>query len=234
MIVDTYGIPSYQEANPAAVSIVTFPFLFGMMFGDLGHGSILFILGAVLTLFNDSLKSVSSVNFMLPYRYLLLLMGLSSSYCGFIYNDWFAMPLNIYDSCYDMQNRSNYQAVNFTTGNLYNTGDYYYQRKSFECTYPMGFDPAWRLTKDNLSLSNNIKMKLSVIIGIIHMTLGILIKGSNAVHFRRWPDLFLEVCTGLVILLGLFGWMDFLIYGKWFTTLDLTNKDIKTINLGDG
>jgi V-type H+-transporting ATPase subunit a len=51
-IVDTYGIPTYQEANPAVVSIVTFPFLFGMMFGDVGHGSIIFIFSAILVLFN--------------------------------------------------------------------------------------------------------------------------------------------------------------------------------------
>jgi len=55
-IVDTYGVPSYQEASPVPVSIVTFPFFFGIMFGDMGHGSILFFVAAYLTLFNNQLK----------------------------------------------------------------------------------------------------------------------------------------------------------------------------------
>ena len=36
--IDTYGTPSYKECNPAVFTLVTFPFQFGIMFGDLGHG----------------------------------------------------------------------------------------------------------------------------------------------------------------------------------------------------
>lgn len=42
-IVNTYGMPRYREANPAIWSIATFPFLFGVMYGDIGHGSLLFL-----------------------------------------------------------------------------------------------------------------------------------------------------------------------------------------------
>jgi len=41
-------VPTYKEANPIIVSFVTFPFLFGMMFGDMGHGSILLMVGLYL------------------------------------------------------------------------------------------------------------------------------------------------------------------------------------------
>jgi V-type H+-transporting ATPase subunit a len=47
-IVDTYGTPNYKEANPAMFTCITFPFLFGVMFGDVGHGALLAIFGMYL------------------------------------------------------------------------------------------------------------------------------------------------------------------------------------------
>ncbi len=43
-----YGIPTYLEANPAPIAIASFPFLFGMMFGDICHGFVLFVVGVIL------------------------------------------------------------------------------------------------------------------------------------------------------------------------------------------
>jgi len=69
-------------------------------------------------------------------------------------------------------------------------------------------------------------MKLSVIFGVLHMTMGILTKGTNAIYFKRWAVLLTEVFTGLVILGGLFGWMDYLIYAKWFYPLDIEDQQL--------
>lgn len=48
--INTYGIPRYTEANPALLTCVTFPFLFGMMYGDMGHGSLVSIFGIILVM----------------------------------------------------------------------------------------------------------------------------------------------------------------------------------------
>ena len=50
-LVDTYGIARYGEANPALFAAAIFPFLFGVMFGDVGHGLLLLIVAAGLFVF---------------------------------------------------------------------------------------------------------------------------------------------------------------------------------------
>jgi V-type H+-transporting ATPase subunit a len=86
------------------MNVVTFPFMFGMMFGDLGHGSILFFFASVLVLGKDKLKD-SPLAVLLPYRYMFLVMGFMASYCGWLYNEFFALPMNLFPSCYELDNR---------------------------------------------------------------------------------------------------------------------------------
>ena len=47
-LVDTYGVPAYRMLNPTAFVALSFLFMFGMMFGDVGHGAVLAALGAYL------------------------------------------------------------------------------------------------------------------------------------------------------------------------------------------
>ncbi len=101
-IVNTYGIPSYKEINPAFYACITFPFLFGVMFGDIGHGSLLLFISILLCTFGPCLRNFEWVDGLMPYRYLLLLMGFFATYCGFIYNDFVSLPLNLGKSCYDI------------------------------------------------------------------------------------------------------------------------------------
>lgn len=218
-IVDTYGIPTYQEANPTPVSIVTFPFCFGMMFGDLGHGSILAFFGLFLTLGNDRLQKSAFKPF-LPFRYFLLLLGLCSTYCGLMYNEFFAMPAQIFKSCYILDNRKRWPALEGAPEN-----PFYYMREDFNCNYPLGVDPVWGLSTARLTFTNQIKMKLSVIMGIVHMTIGVVIKGTNNIYHRDYPSFIFEVVTGLIMLLGMFGWMDLLIFAKWFFPHSFADTD---------
>jgi len=99
-IVNTYGIPTYKEVNPALFAVVSFPFLFGVMFGDVMHGTWLVAFSSWLC-WTDKSNSASLAGMMAPFRYLLLLMGVFSLYMGLIYNDFTSMPTLIMGStCY--------------------------------------------------------------------------------------------------------------------------------------
>lgn len=109
----------------------------------------------------------------------------------------------------------------------------YFPRSSNKCTYPFGLDPVWGITENELTLVNNIKMKLSVIFGVFHMSIGIFMKGTNMIFHRKWLEFFTEVVTGFFILFMLFGWMDVLIIMKWFTTPDIEAVEPKVIFNGN-
>lgn len=51
------SVGRYEEINPAVYSVITFPFLFAVMFGDWGHG-ICLLLGALFLILRE--KKLSS------------------------------------------------------------------------------------------------------------------------------------------------------------------------------
>ena len=199
-MVDQYAVPSYKEINPAIYTAISFPFLFGVMYGDVGHGSVLLAVAVFLMLFGGGLsQKFEGLKDAYEFRYMLFLMSFFAVYCGVMYNDFMSIPLNLFESCY-----------NEKTG----------ARKDPNCVYPVGIDPIWYGTKQELIFLNSFKMKISVILAIAHMSLGIVQKGLNAIYFKDMPKLLHEFLPQLILLLAVFGYMDFLIIVKWFTNYE--------------
>lgn len=214
-IIDTYGVPRYGEINPAIYTTITFPFLFGIMYGDVGHGLCVFGLALFLIIINRKLKNKKNneiLAMLLEGRYMLLLMGFFAMYSGFLYNDFFAIPLNIFSSMFEQNTKID--DVAYYKRKIITTSD---GAQEFRHPYIFGFDSSWLGATNELTYINSFKMKFSIIIGFIHMMSGTIIKGFNSIHFRRKMDFFFEFVPQLIMMITIVGYLVFLIIYKWVT-----------------
>ncbi|XP_045429729.1 V-type proton ATPase 116 kDa subunit a3 [Pipistrellus kuhlii] len=219
-IVDAYGVGRYQEVNPAPYTIITFPFLFAVMFGDVGHGLLMFLFALAMVLAEDrpAVRAAKNEIWQTFFggRYLLLLMGLFSVYTGCIYNECFSRATVLLPSGWSvaaMANQSGWSDDFLADHPLLSldpnvTG-------VFLGPYPFGIDPIWSLAVNHLSFLNSFKMKMSVILGVTHMAFGVVLGVFNHMHFGEWHRLVLETLPELVFLLGLFGYLVFMVVYKW-------------------
>ncbi|EFC40495.1 vacuolar proton translocating ATPase [Naegleria gruberi] len=198
-IVNSYGIPDYKEMNPAVAAVILFPFLFAVMFGDFGHGILLAAAAIAMVVFEKKLKPIAENSELLAMvfqgRYILVLMGLFSIYTGFLYNDGLGLAVDIFPSAYEF----NSEHVGEKIGR----------------TYPFGVDPAWFHTSNKLLFYNSIKMKMSVIFGVGHMSIGLFFALANMIQFGHFLDIFVEFIPEVLILWCTFGYMCVLIVYKW-------------------
>ncbi|NTW72200.1 MAG: ATPase [Eubacteriaceae bacterium] len=77
-LIKMYGIPSYEELDPTPFLSITYMFLFGFMFGDLGQGAIIFIAGVLLM----KLKGME-------FGKIISRLGISSMFFGLVYGSFF-------------------------------------------------------------------------------------------------------------------------------------------------
>lgn len=78
MFVNMYSLPSYNDIDPTLLVSITYTILFGIMFGDLGQGLVLMILGLLLSKFKK-----------LNFGKLLTRIGFSSAVFGTLYGSVF-------------------------------------------------------------------------------------------------------------------------------------------------
>ncbi|XP_036372550.1 V-type proton ATPase 116 kDa subunit a3 [Megalops cyprinoides] len=219
-IVDAYGVASYREVNPAVYTIITFPFLFAVMFGDVGHGLLITLaaLWMVLAEKDPAMRGGSNEVWKMLFegRYVLLLMGLFSIYTGAIYNECFSRGLSPFPSGWHLQPMMHHYNWSDDTlyGNQYLTLDPSVSGV-FQGPYPFGIDPVWRLASNHLTFLNSYKMKMSVIIGVFHMTFGVCLSFFNYTHFGEMSSVFLVLIPELVFMLCLFGYLVFMVVFKW-------------------
>lgn len=212
-IVDAYGVASYREVNPTVFTIVTFPFLFAVMFGDFGHG-ILMLMAALYFVLNEKKLEKAGLNEIVQMafdgRYAILLMSIFSIYTGLLYNECFSVPMNWFgESKYvcDPNDSSADCDSKYKTG-LVNNGD---------GAYAFGVDPIWHGSKSELPFLNSLKMKMSILMGVTQMMLGIFMSYLNQRHTNDKLSMYCEFFPQVIFLGSLFGYLSLLILIKWCT-----------------
>ncbi|GAB1223285.1 hypothetical protein ENUP19_0140G0006 [Entamoeba nuttalli] len=199
-LTDSYGTPRYGEINTAWLNIVTFPFLFGIMFSDAGHGIFIFGLGLLFIIFQKKLKkaSIDEITLMLfDARWLLLEMGLMAMYCGIVFNEFFGFSIDIFGTSWDKVE-----------------GDVY-ARSNENYVYYFGVDPIWKSSNNELYYVNSLKMKISILIGVFHMTFGVILSLFNHLHEKKWLNVFFNWIPEMIFMICSFGYLCFLIIFKW-------------------
>ncbi len=81
-LVSEYAIPSYHEVEPTVFFALSFLLMFGVMFGDIGHGFILFI-GGLLTLKKSKKENIRDIGL------IIMECGFMSTFFGFLYGSIF-------------------------------------------------------------------------------------------------------------------------------------------------
>jgi len=81
-LVELYGVPSYGEIQPTAFFAASFLLMFGLMFGDVGHGAVLLSAGFLLFRYAPRF---------LDYAILLMEAGVASTAFGFLHGSIFGV-----------------------------------------------------------------------------------------------------------------------------------------------
>lgn len=76
--IEMYGLPSYSSIDPTPILAITYSLLFGMMFGDLGQGLLLSLLGFIVY-----------KKFKIGLGAIAIRLGLVSAFFGLLYGSFF-------------------------------------------------------------------------------------------------------------------------------------------------
>ena len=128
---------------------------------------------------------------------MILMMSVFSIYTGLIYTDIFSKSMNIFGSSYVV----NYREDMISTGEGIEgmesgmlipeshkpcSNDNTSAAYNLECgghyrgdPYWFGIDPVWQFSENKIVYLNSYKMKLAVIIAVLHMTFGIFLNLWN-------------------------------------------------------
>jgi V/A-type H+-transporting ATPase subunit I len=86
-ITKLYGLPHYDELDPTPIIAITFPLIFGLMFGDIGHGLLLLIGGLTLGTLIKKGQAIKNV------CWILSACGVGAIFAGALFGEFFGIQV---------------------------------------------------------------------------------------------------------------------------------------------
>jgi V-type H+-transporting ATPase subunit a len=156
-------------------------------------------------------------------RYCIVLMAVFSIFTGLIYNEFFSMPMTLFGGTRAKCFKND--VIDASIRDMRVCIELGGQVKFAEGMgpYPFGVDPVWHGTKAELPFLNSMKMKMSILLGVVHMNLGIVMSFFNNLYFRDRLSTICEFIPQMIFLNALFGYLCIAIVYKWLSakTTDL-------------
>lgn len=87
MLITTYGYPDYDGIDPTFFVAITFTLMFGLMFGDIGHGAVLVSIGLFIAK-SKTFKSIAKAG------WLMITVGCSAMFFGLMFGSIFGIEIH--------------------------------------------------------------------------------------------------------------------------------------------
>jgi V/A-type H+-transporting ATPase subunit I len=193
VLVETFGLPGYKELDPTPIFAITFPLFYGLMFGDVGHGLILVLLGLLVVKLAKSINGVKSLGV------IIMICGMFSMVFGFVYGEAFGMSQETQKEILGFKFPMLFSSTEMLHGELEN----------IPLTNPVEFPIRF--------------LQMAVLVGAVHIGSGIVMNLINKIKEKQYlaaiavplPKLWLYY--GAVYLFYTY-WIDF---AKWGENLTL-------------
>jgi V/A-type H+-transporting ATPase subunit I len=224
-----FGVPNHRELDPTFFMALGFPIMFGLMFGDLGHGLLLFffaLLGMIGRRRGMDLGELG--NYFLKGSGLIAMCAVFSIFFGLLYGEFFGFSI-IHTAFYQGMRISTFGVV--MRGFLFNLFRFF----DFDAgiTYiatsdASGHDtPIWFSAFESTE-ETWVLFVLSIIIGVIHLSIAISLDLVNKIRRHEWK----HALFGPLVWLWFFFGLATLLFTKsinfmnWFSWNDPTQPNI--------
>jgi vacuolar-type H+-ATPase subunit I/STV1 len=217
-----FGTPNHREIDPTWFMAIGFPIIFGLMFGDIGHGLLLFgfaLLGMIAK--RKKVDAGEMINYFIQGSGLIAVIALVSVFFGVLYGEFLGIDISYLPAYQSLKYSPFGQTMAGFLINLFRFFDFdgglnwfidpHSPYNAWILGDPHGHPtPIWfsafempEHLEAHIASPTWILFVLSIIIGFIHLSLAIGMDAINKVRHRDWKHAIFGPIIWLIFLWGL-------------------------------